>query len=50
MSGKLHALAALLPGKDPRYLLDRNQDGPESRSGRGDEEKRFQLLSGIEPR
>jgi hypothetical protein len=36
---KLHAQAALLPGKSPRYPLDRMLGGPQSRSGRRGEEK-----------
>jgi hypothetical protein len=34
MSGQLHAPAALPPGKEPRYPLDRTLGGPQSRSGR----------------
>jgi hypothetical protein len=40
--------AALPPGKDPRYPLNRRQDGPQSRSGRG-EEKNSQSLPRLEP-
>jgi hypothetical protein len=36
MSGQLYAPAAL----SPRYPLDRRLGGPQSRSGRGDEEKK----------
>jgi hypothetical protein len=50
LSGKLHAPAALPPGKDPRYPLDRRPGGPQSRSGRGGKEKNSQQLSGTEPR
>jgi hypothetical protein len=39
MSGQLHDPAALLPGKQPRYPLDRRLGGPQSWSGRGGEEK-----------
>jgi hypothetical protein len=39
MSGQRHALAALPPGKEPRYPLDRSLGGPQSRSGRRGEEK-----------
>jgi hypothetical protein len=42
VSGKLHAAAALPPGKSPQYSLDKRQGGPQSRSGRGDEEKNSQ--------
>jgi len=33
VSGHLHTLAALPPGKDPWYPLDRRLGGPQSRSG-----------------
>jgi hypothetical protein len=36
-------------GKSPWYLLDRRLGGPQSRYGRGCEEKKSQLLSGDEP-
>jgi hypothetical protein len=49
MSGQLHAPAALLPGKEPSYPLDRRLGGPQNRSGRGCEEKNFQPLLGLEP-
>jgi hypothetical protein len=49
VSGQLHAPAALPPGKSPRYLLDRRLGGPQSRSGRGGEEKNSQPLPGLEP-
>jgi hypothetical protein len=49
MSGQLHALAVLLPEKEPWYPLDRRLDGPQSRSGRGGEEKNSQPPPGIEP-
>jgi hypothetical protein len=39
VSGQLHATAALPPGKDPRYPLDRRLGGPQSRSGRFGAEK-----------
>jgi hypothetical protein len=39
VSGQLHALAALPPGKSPRYPLERRLGGPQSRSGRSGEEK-----------
>jgi hypothetical protein len=37
-------------GKRPWYPLDRRLGGPQSRSGRGGEEKNSQLLLGLEPR
>jgi hypothetical protein len=49
MSGQLHAPAALSQGKSPWYLLDRRLGGPQSRSGRGGEEKNSQPPLGIEP-
>jgi hypothetical protein len=36
-------------GKSPWYPLDRRLGGPQSRSGRGGEEKNSQPLSGLEP-
>jgi hypothetical protein len=36
-------------GKNPWYLLDRRLGGPQSRSGRGGEEKISQPLPGLEP-
>jgi hypothetical protein len=38
-----------LQGKRPWYPSDRRLGGPQSRSGRGDEEKNSQPLSGVEP-
>jgi hypothetical protein len=49
MSGQLHVLAALPPGKDPQYPLDRRLGGPQSRSGCSSEEKNSQPPPGIEP-
>jgi hypothetical protein len=49
VSGQLHAPAALLPGKEPWYPLDRRLGGAQSRSGRGAEEKNSQRPPGIEP-
>jgi hypothetical protein len=43
-----HAPAALPPGKEPRYPLDRRVGGPQDRSGRCGEENNLSLL-GIEP-
>jgi hypothetical protein len=48
-SGQFHTPAALHPGKEPRYPLDRRLDVPQSRSGRGGEEKNSQPPPGIEP-
>jgi hypothetical protein len=42
VSGQLHALAALPHVKGPWYPLDRRLAGPQSRSGRGGEEKNSQ--------
>jgi hypothetical protein len=39
VSVHLHAPAALLPGKEPRYPLDRRLDGLQNRSGHGGGEK-----------
>jgi hypothetical protein len=36
-------------GNSPRYPLDRRLGGPQSRSGRGGEEKNSQPLPGLEP-
>jgi hypothetical protein len=36
-------------GKSPWYPLDRSLGGPQSRSGRGGEQKNSQLPPGIEP-
>jgi hypothetical protein len=47
VSGQLHAPAALLQGMSPWYPLDRRLGGPQSRSGRGGEEKNSQSLPGI---
>jgi hypothetical protein len=49
VSGQLHAPAALLKERDPGTPLDRRMGGPQSRSGRGGEEKNSQPLPGIEP-
>jgi hypothetical protein len=48
VSGQLHDPAALPQGKSPWYPLDRRLGGPQSRSGRGGEEKNSQLLPGLE--
>jgi hypothetical protein len=49
VSGQLHAPAALSPGESSRYPLDRRMGGPQSRSGRGGEEKNSQPPPRIEP-
>jgi hypothetical protein len=49
VSGQLHAPPALSQGKSNWYPLDRWLGGPQSRSGRGGEEKNSQPLSGLEP-
>jgi hypothetical protein len=49
VSGQLHAPAALPQGKSPWYPLDKRLGGPQSRSGRGGEEKNSQPPPGIEP-
>jgi hypothetical protein len=49
VSGQLHAPAALLPGKDSLYPVDRRLGVPQCRSGRGGEEKNSQPLLGFEP-
>jgi hypothetical protein len=48
VSGQLHAPATVPPGKEPLEPLDRRLGGPQSRSGRGGEEKNSQPPSGIE--
>jgi hypothetical protein len=47
VSGQFHAPAALTPGKDFWYLLDRRLGEPQSRSGCGGEEKNSQPLPGL---
>jgi hypothetical protein len=49
VSGQLHASAALPPGKEPRYPLDKRLGGLQTHSGHGGEEKNSQSLPGIEP-
>jgi hypothetical protein len=48
VNGQIHAPVALSRGSGPRYQLYRRLGGPQSRSGRCGEEKKFALL-GIEP-
>jgi hypothetical protein len=50
VSGQLQAPAALPPGKDPLVSLDRRLGGPQSRSGRGGEEKNSQPRRESNPR
>jgi hypothetical protein len=47
--GQVHAPAALPQGKSPWYPSDRKLGGPQSRSGRGGEDKNSQPPPGIEP-
>jgi hypothetical protein len=50
VSGQLHDPAALPQGKSSWNPLDRRLGGPQSRSGRGGEEKKNpQPLPGLEP-
>jgi hypothetical protein len=49
VSGQFYAPAALPQGKRPWYPLDRKLGGPQSRSGRGGEEKNSQPPPRIEP-
>jgi hypothetical protein len=48
VSGRLHASASLPTGEDPWYPLDRRLGGPQSRSGRGGEERDSHPLSEFE--
>jgi hypothetical protein len=48
MRGHFHALAALILGKDPRYLPKRRVNGSQSRSGLCGKEKNLLLLLEIE--
>jgi hypothetical protein len=49
-SGLLHVPATLPPGKELPVPIGKRLGGPQSRSGRGDEEKNSQPPPGIEPR
>jgi hypothetical protein len=49
VSGQIHAPAAFPQGKSSRFPLDRRLGGPQSRAGRGGEEKKSQPLPGFEP-
>jgi hypothetical protein len=48
VSGQLHAQATLSKEKSPGYPMDRRLGGPQSRSGRGGEEKNSQTPPGTE--
>jgi hypothetical protein len=48
VSGQLHAPAALPPGKKPVVPIESRLGGPQSRSGRGGEEKNSQPPPRIE--
>jgi hypothetical protein len=48
VSGELQPRSLYPLGKSPWYLLDRRLSGPQSRSGRGGEEKNSQPQPGIE--
>jgi hypothetical protein len=50
VSGQLQAPAALPPEKEPLLPLDRRLGGPQSRSGRGGEEKNFSPCRDSNPR
>jgi len=50
MNGKLHAPAALYPGKVPHYPLDRRLNGPQSRSRHSGGEKNVSLYRELRPR
>jgi hypothetical protein len=49
VSGQFHALAALPQGNSLWYPLDMRLGGPQSRSGKGGEEKNSKSQPGIEP-
>jgi hypothetical protein len=48
VSDQHHAPAALPPGKEPQYPLDRRLGGPQSQSGHGGEEKNSTYVHSIE--
>jgi hypothetical protein len=50
VSGQLHVPADYGQGKIPYYPLDRRLGGPQSRSGRGGEDKSSQPPPAIDPR
>jgi hypothetical protein len=47
VGGQLHAPAALPSGRSPRYQVDRRLGGPQSRSGRGDGEKKNPVIAPV---
>jgi hypothetical protein len=49
VSGQLHVPAALPPGKEPPVPIGYEGGWPQSRSGRGGEEKNSKPSPGIEP-
>jgi hypothetical protein len=49
VSGQIHALAVLLPGKESLVSVGWEAGGSQSRSGRGGEEKNSQSLQVLEP-
>jgi hypothetical protein len=49
VSGQFTLRPLYAQGKSPWYPLDRSLGEPQSRSGRGDEEKNSQPPPGIEP-
>jgi hypothetical protein len=49
VSSQFHAPVVLPRGNGPRYPLYRRLGGPQSRSGRGGEQKNSQILPGLEP-
>jgi len=48
-SGQLHATAILAPGKEPLVTVGKRLSGPQSRPGRGGEEKNSEPLSELNP-
>jgi hypothetical protein len=46
MSGQLHAPAVLPAGKESLYPLNKRLGGPQSRSGRGGDDKKIPDLTG----
>jgi hypothetical protein len=50
VSGQIHAPTALLPGREPQYPLDRRLGGPQSWSGRDNEDRLSLPLPWIDPR
>jgi hypothetical protein len=50
VNGQLHGPAALTPGKQPLYPLDRRLGGPQNRYGRVPKKKKFLPLPEVELR